>query len=66
MIDRLKNEPVVIAEFAKVAVAFAVVFGFSLDAETATLIVGLIYAALTFAARQFVRPVSNDETTGSG
>jgi hypothetical protein len=57
----LKNEPVVVAEATKIAVALAVIFGLDLDADTALVVIGAVYAGPSLVVRQFVFPKNKVE-----
>lgn len=57
MIDKIRNEPVLVTAFVTNVIALAVAFGFSLSDEQTAAIVAVVNSCLAFVARKQVSPV---------
>lgn len=56
MIDRIKDEPVIVAAFVQAVLALIVAFGIPLTDEQVAAILGVTAAALAFIVRRKVVP----------
>jgi len=57
MIDRIKNEPVLVTAFVQAVLGLLLAFGLNLSNEQVASIMGLTAAGLAFIARSKVTPV---------
>lgn len=63
VVEKIKNEPVLVTAFVQAALALVVAFGLSLSAEQIGSILAVTAAALAFIARAKVTPTSKTAGT---
>lgn len=62
MVEKIKNEPVLVTAFVQAVLAAAIAFGLDLNDGQVAAILGLTGAALAFIARSQVSPVYGQES----